>query len=433
MKIKTIYIPVEITKRELDIFLVFANEAIKRKFRILLGSKEAIFFYLKKKKSKSGIFFYKGGLEKNLCELVSAKCEKHVISDQEIGPITNDKLSDKIKNRFYDNTLKYIDNYYCADEQIYRVIKKFFKNKTKCKVLTTGWPRAEIWKNKYNKIFNEEKKYIKKKYNNFNFFSSNFLCLDLKELKIFKKKYNRIQRKRHISLNSEVNKRINFYNEFLLFKKFLKIYDSTKGIKKLVIRPHPNENIKIWLDLTKNFRNIYVDNKYDIHPWIIYSDNILHRGCTSAFHAKISGKKVIYLKLDKKIALPKINITPNLSDYIISAPKNLKDLKKFKNKVSNKKKEILSYYKKTNSIKNILEDLNKFNIKKEEILKQNLFIKTFFKGKSTYGYLKNKYFQNFYAKDKFKRLYDKEINIKLKKLNKNIKSKQVIKDLVLIE
>ncbi len=50
MKIKTIYIPIEITKRELDIFLVFANEAIKRKFRILLGSKEAIFFLLKKEK-----------------------------------------------------------------------------------------------------------------------------------------------------------------------------------------------------------------------------------------------------------------------------------------------------------------------------------------------------------------------------------------------
>lgn len=433
MKLKTIYIPIEITNRELNVFLVFASEAIKRNFRILLGSKESIFFYLKNKTTKSGIFLYKGGLEKNLCELVNAKCEKHVVSDQEIGPITNDNLRNKIKNRFYDNTLNYIDHYYCADKKIYTVIKKNFKNKTKCKVLTSGWPRAEIWKNKYNKIFNEEEKYIKKKYNSFNFFSSNFLCLDLNELKIYKKKYNRIQKKRYISLKSEIKKRVSFYNEFLLFKKFLKIYDATKGIKKLVIRPHPSENINIWLELAKGFKNIYVDYKYDIHPWIINSDNILHRGCTSAFHAKISGKKVIYLKLNRKKTLQKINITHDISDYIISTAENLKNLNKFKKKISTKQNKILSYYKKTNSIKNILDDFKKFNIKKEEIIKHNLFIQVYFEVKSKYSYLKKKYLQNLYAKDKFKKLCNNEINLKLRKINKNIQSKQIIKDLISIE
>ena len=96
MKKKTIYIPIEWSNRELDSFIFFTNQAIKKKFRIIIGSKRAIFDYIKKKKDKAGIFFYKGGLEKYLCELISKKCNAHVVLDQEIGPINNTNLSFKI-------------------------------------------------------------------------------------------------------------------------------------------------------------------------------------------------------------------------------------------------------------------------------------------------------------------------------------------------
>ena len=97
---KTVYIPIEITKRELDGAILLSLHGKKHNYRTIFGSKEAIFNYLKLKKQKSGIFFYKGGLEKKLCEFIDKKCENHVICDQEIGPINNDELKKKFLTDF---------------------------------------------------------------------------------------------------------------------------------------------------------------------------------------------------------------------------------------------------------------------------------------------------------------------------------------------
>jgi len=47
LKKKTIYIPIEWSNRELDSFIFFTNQTKKKKFKINIGSKRAIFYYIK--------------------------------------------------------------------------------------------------------------------------------------------------------------------------------------------------------------------------------------------------------------------------------------------------------------------------------------------------------------------------------------------------
>ena len=56
---KTVYIPIEWKNRELDSFILFSKFLIENNFRIIIGSKKSVFFLLKRKKKRSGIFFYK--------------------------------------------------------------------------------------------------------------------------------------------------------------------------------------------------------------------------------------------------------------------------------------------------------------------------------------------------------------------------------------
>ena len=53
----TVYIPIEWINRELNSTLLLTKFLIKKKLRVIIGSKRSIFFYLKQK-IKSGIFFF---------------------------------------------------------------------------------------------------------------------------------------------------------------------------------------------------------------------------------------------------------------------------------------------------------------------------------------------------------------------------------------
>ena len=210
---KTVYIPIEWKNRELDSFILLSKFLIKNNFRIIIGSKKSVFFLLKKKKKRSGIFFYKGCLDLENCKFVNKKCNSFVILDQEIGPITNDKLEYKVPTRFFKKTIKFIDRYYCIGKKVLKISKKVFHNKKKNISVLSGWPRIDLWKNQFNKFYGLEEKMIKNKYKKFIFFSSNFICLDLNEINQFKKKMKNWSEHKH-PINQKINYLKNSYLEF---------------------------------------------------------------------------------------------------------------------------------------------------------------------------------------------------------------------------
>ena len=414
----TVYIPIEWINRELNSTLLLTKFLIKKKLRVIIGSKRSIFFYLKHKKSKSGIFFYKGGLEKNICEFINEKCNKLVILDQEIGPINNDdSLIYKIKTRFFKNTLKFISRYYCINKKVFKTSKKILEPHINGKVVLSGWPRVDLWRKKYPKIFLTENNFIKKKYNNYILFSSNFICLNLNEIKNFKKRVKTYWTSHKHPVKKKVQQMLNSYKEFKNFKLFLKEYSNIKTLPTLIIRPHPNEDIDVWKKITKNYDNIFVESKFDIHPWIYNSELILHRGCTSSVHAQVAKKKVVMLKLYKKFTLPQYI---KVSNFIIQNAKQLNKLLKEKYTKSNLgvsndivfKSKILSSKRISDDLKNI-ENLNK-----EKIHYFDYKVKIIYNLKTLYYRYKNIFKFSLTKKNKFDGgINEKNIREKLKNIN----------------
>ena len=431
---KSIYIPVEWLSRELDSFILLTKFALKSKFRIFLGSKRTIHLYLEKKETKNGVFFYKGGLKKEICQFIDKNCDALVILDQEIGPVNNDDLNYKIKTRFYKGTLKFISRYYCIGQNVFEIGKKLLNPKLKGQSVLTGWPRVDIWKGNFNNLYKKEEKYIKEIYKNYILFSSSFICMDLSDIDLYKKRVKAYWTSYKHPVKKKIKQMKISYYEFLQFKNFLDEYDKNKGLPKLVIRPHPSENYKIWQDVLKDYSNIFLERKFDIHPWISNSKMVLHRGCTSAVHGQISNKKVVMIKLLKKFAHPHFE---KFSDFLIKSPNEIKKIlirSKKKNKIQKKNKYLLIG--KKFSSQNITDDINKINHVNSELV-YNFDIKTkiIFNLKTIFYRYKNKFAFSLTNKDKLKGgIKEKEIKEKLENLNvKNFNIKTLIPNLIVIE
>lgn len=75
---------------------------------------------------------------------------------------------------------------------------------------------------------------------------------------------------------------------------------------KIILRPHPVENVDKWKELTRDLSNVIVTNEKPIGYWIHQSDLVIHTGCTTALEAFIMDKPVITFKPidDKRFEVP---------------------------------------------------------------------------------------------------------------------------------
>lgn len=422
-----IYIIVEHSNRELLSQIFFSIVAIKDNFRVYIGNYRGIFKLLSLKKKKSGIFLIKGGLSKKLTEFVKKKCEKYIILDQEISPGYKRKFYvNWVSNRFYKETIKFIDLYLCLNKDIYIASKKnlFFK-KNKVKLLQTGWPRVDTWRPKLKKFYESEIKQIKKKYHNFILFSSDFGVTSREDFEeelqripwgTNKNEIEKIKKKNFIHATNALNE----YKKFILLLKKL---DKQENCPLILIRSHPGESLMGWSNDLKKLKNIkYIKPEGPIDPYIFACKGFVHRGSTTTYQAILLNKPIAFIYLDKhvkKIHLHKPSLMKNST--IIKNDKELINwfnfnLNKKLNKYNKKIFDELNFEEKFASQK-IIEEFQTFNCKKDE------GVSSFFKEVTIYEKIFFT-FKNFLAKI----LRKKKSNFnstKIYKINKGIKMQNI--------
>lgn len=465
MEKKSVYIAIEIKVREFISQIFLSSFLIKNGYRVYLGSKNQIFNLIKKKKNKGGIFFYKAGVAKKYVNLVNSKTEKHAVFDQELLPgILNGKAAksfySKNINPFVVNAEKFCDAYFATNKLIFDCAKKGLR-KLRGKVYHTGSPRIDLWKKKYHYLYDSEVKKIKKKYGNFLLFNSDYQFItgniekevswyffNPKDVKEWSGgKYKDV-------IKTEYKRANDNYNEFVKFVPFIKNLSKVTK-KKIVIRPHPAENKFVWKKIFSNEKNIFIEDPIkDVFPWILASEGLLHRGCTTSLQSLMIGKPTFFIDLGKEF---KVNYKFKIFSYqnSIKIKKNFDknifhNLKNKKNTVNTKNKFLnyLGVDNKEESIEKITKIFNNFEISKEEKFEfsdQSNFIKL----KQIYYSLKRILYQIYllitFTKKiqrsdlgKYEKIYGgiskKEVNFYLKKLNKkNINVENVINDVVMIE
>ena len=314
-KKKHLYIPIELKNRELDSQVILASDACKNGYRVYIGTHAAIYSLLRSKRSKGGIFLDKGTQRKQLTEWIRSKCEAIYILDQELGPSVEDTATPHeenfISNRFYPGTIEMIDGFFCVGPVIFDAASAAFGSQEI--VHKSGWPRIDIQQKFADKIYADQIQELKKNHGQFLLFISDFgLLHPLDQMR----DADRVETLLHAMPRENWDKT---YRDFETTVRILIAWDKDPDVPKIIVRPHINEDIRIWQKSLSGLTKTFVIHKGEITPWISASSGVIHRGSTVAIQAKLMNKAVFYIK-EAATAHERPRIE-KFSDFVVSAVK----------------------------------------------------------------------------------------------------------------
>jgi len=279
--------PLETKKRELDGALCLAAELIKGGHEVFLGPKRELKFKLDV--LKPNLFIgsngsYSSSNLKRFKYIVDTGC-KIAIIDTEGGVI----IDEIYKKRHDKRMLNYCEHFFAWGQKGKELLHEGTKYPLE-KITASGVPWFDVLtiKGVIPKIYSQEIESIQKEYSSgFILYNSRFSGPNT---------YNK-EVKKDFSNNLSKNERFHYTNN--LFEKInnsIRVVAENFSDHKLIIRPHPSENKDFYLNQFSDLPNVYVDDRFNVRPWIYLSSLMFHNGCTTAIESSLMNKPTIAIQ-----------------------------------------------------------------------------------------------------------------------------------------
>lgn len=325
-KKKSVYICIEIKNRELESNLLLVDKLINKGYRCYVGSNHAIFKLVSSKKIKAGIYLDKSTQPLNITKSIRTKVDYLLVLDHELSPIMGeDRVKRILQTRLYPGSAELVDKFIVPGPIIAKQFEKHFPHD---KILKSGWPKADLWSVKSAELYRTVTQNLTSKYKEFYLFASNLVDIKNPEL----------ERNSTFIREGEVNfgrkeifeLRMIRYKNFQNLLKIFNNWDKNLGSSKILVRPHPAEDVRVWRKKLKNMSNIFLDESGgDISPFIHACEGFLHVGSTTSLQAILSGKRVFFLPEVSVSSLDKV--ADEISPYIVTLDKPpTRDIEKLK-------------------------------------------------------------------------------------------------------
>ena len=288
-----IYFPFEGQARELNARIHFCVEAAKRGHMAYFGQK--INLYPLMPKLKPGIFFHKSVQLRKAEMIQKFKDLGHYnAAIDEEGLM---RICDEIYfgYRLSKKCLNLLDVFFTWGDDHTQSIINYYPDLSN-KVFSAGNSRIDILKTISK---NDEKvERLRSKYGSFLLFASKFpRCNGLNVIKTFADTMK-------LNLKSMSN---NVYNTLLKNEEWERknMYSYMEAIKqcaisfkdkKILIRPHPTEDLATWHKFVEeiNLNNVIINSDGNsIIPWILAAEKIISHNCTTAVESAFIGVKTI--------------------------------------------------------------------------------------------------------------------------------------------
>ncbi len=164
------------------------------------------------------------------------------------------------------------------------------------KLLATGSPRADLWQKPWHAVYSDELRAIQEELGPYVLIPANFSPAHHVDPINFSLK------KRGITENSCSGKKLSVKEDRFVYRQKIlnEFFDLIPAIAEhlgshtVLLRPHPNDNMKIWAEIQKKWPpNVKVIYRGGISPWILASDLLVHNSCTSGVEAYAMEKPAI--------------------------------------------------------------------------------------------------------------------------------------------
>lgn len=318
---KTLFLPIEVKRREYEAQIFLALAAVKRGYRVYLGSHAGIYSLLKCYKSASGVYLDKSIPPYDKAIWLKTVCNHIAVIDAEISPVHSETvLKYELPNRLSDDDLDTIDKFFVVGESAANACALIAPN-NKDKIIITGWPRFDLVQKLGKDLFYTDIYKIKNKYSKFLLVVSSFGGNKNPNLVEFQKKAGL----RMVTPFWSKHQQLERYQRFLAFIETLKKWDADSDFPNIIVRPHVSESKRIWKKSLGKLKKTFVVDSGSVLPWIFSSQGVIHGGSTAAIEAYFAGTENYYFELlnsTKNNSIPK-----QISKYIFSKKLNPKSEK----------------------------------------------------------------------------------------------------------
>lgn len=344
------FFPVESSKRDIDSRIIIAANILNLKD----DSKIFIYYYkklnevLKSSNKKESIILENGPNNYDSLSYLRLVNKKIYLSliDEEGGVLTKHQDYDRTGfNNFFIK--KYINIFSWGEVSKKKILKRHQKvfSKNKNNIVVSGNPRFELCKKKYDNFYIKDKRNREKKILiNFAFGAANNLVPFKDECLYWRNSSSTVDDfyKRNLPA-------VNYQNKLIIkFIEGIKFLIKNSKKTEFIIRFHPVENSKIYIDNFKNFKNVEIDKKSSIQSAIRRSNLVIHSGCTTALESTIYDLPVIAF-------IPKVEGEEKNQQYLtLLTGKTIRDKKKLLKIVSKGKNSNYKVYKTSKKKKKIL-------------------------------------------------------------------------------
>jgi len=317
-KKKTALFSIEIAARELLPKCLLTLETAKLGMRVYIGSFRA----LKQLDGKvdSCIFFHKSTWKRNAARLRKTIGATFVFLDEEMGmALPESQTREYLDARFVNVSAENYPHVFSIGEQ-HKQHMDTFENFKGVQNYPVGWPRIDLWREKFNELYSDEIQRIRNKEGEFYLLVSSFGAISESS---YQESIDS-----HIKYYSSDTAVIDFkYDEFKSCLKLIKdLSPKLQPHEKIVIRPHTSESLEEWEILTVDYANVVIRHQGDVTPWLLASTGTIQFGSTVAVQAALMGVPSVKLATMQNIpgltdtisyeVLPAFNSSDDIYQYL---------------------------------------------------------------------------------------------------------------------
>lgn len=278
--IKYIVFPVETASRELLYKLFLCKEFAEQGYSCFIGNKRVVHKLIGR--IDNFVYFDKGyhkGVSESIYSMIKERDGIIISLDEEGAVDFNDNST--LLSRYSPEMIRSVDHIFLWGYQQLKILEQSYVDTNK--ITVSGHPRFQLLHQKFRWLYQDQVDKILSKYGDFILVNTNMgFGNNIKGEEFVKENYNSRIKNLENMIEFDKLKQNSIINMVRKLSSRVKI--------KIIIRPHPEEDLLTYENALKGLNNVEVVYEGSVVPWLIACQNLIHTDCTTAIEFYFLGR-----------------------------------------------------------------------------------------------------------------------------------------------